>query len=181
MLFLDELPEFSRAACEALRQPLEEGEVTVSRAMTRVRFPARFALVAAANPCPCGHLGDPERECTCAPQRLNAYRSRLSGPLLDRFDLRVQAPRAESHGAAGEASAVVAARVAEAAERMAGGKLELSPDAARLMDDAVRRQLLAGRGATRTAAVAQSISALAAAGRVESDHLAEALSYRQPL
>ena len=93
MLFLDELPEFSRAACEALRQPLEEGEVTVSRAMTSVRFPARFALVAAANPCPCGHLGDSRFACRCSLYDLHRYASRLSGPLLDRIDLYVQAER----------------------------------------------------------------------------------------
>jgi magnesium chelatase family protein len=93
VLFLDELPEFSRAACEALRQPLEDGEVTVWRAMTSVRFPARFALIAAANPCPCGHLGDTRFACRCSLYDLHRYASRLSGPLLDRIDLYVQAER----------------------------------------------------------------------------------------
>ena len=98
-------------------------------------MPSDCIVIAAMNPCPCGHLGDPDRECTCPAQRLAAYRSRVSGPLLDRFDLRVQAPRAESHGAPGEESAAVAGRVAEAARRLAGAELELHPRAARLMDE----------------------------------------------
>ena len=115
VLFLDELPEFSRAACEALRQPLEEGEVTVSRAMTSVRFPASFALIAAANPCPCGHLGDSRFACRCSLYDLHRYASRLSGPLLDRIDLYVQAERLTADELTGapdaEPTALVRARV----------------------------------------------------------------------
>ena len=99
VLFLDELPEFSRPALEALRVPLEEGRVEIARAWGRAVMPSRCMVVAAMNPCPCGHLGDPDRECSCPQQRLAAYRSRLSGPLLDRFDLRVEAPRIDAHGA----------------------------------------------------------------------------------
>src|SRR5689334_7852956 len=117
VLFLDELPEFNRAALEALRMPLEDGEVLVSRVAGSVRMPARCMVVAAMNPCPCGLAGDPDRECTCPPQRLHAYRSRVSGPLLDRLDLRVEAPRADAHAARGEATSAVAARVARARRR----------------------------------------------------------------
>ena len=92
VLFLDELPEFRRSTLEVLRQPLEEGKVTISRAATSLTYPARFMLVAAMNPCPCGFLGDVKRACTCTPNQINAYRSRISGPLLDRIDIQVQVP-----------------------------------------------------------------------------------------
>jgi magnesium chelatase family protein len=118
VLFLDELAEFSRAACESLRQPLEEGEVTVVRAAASVRFPARFQLVAAANPCPCGHLGDPDRACRCGAEEVRRYERRLSGPLLDRVDLYVRVDRVGASeldtAIAGEPSAAVRARVAAA-------------------------------------------------------------------
>ncbi len=118
MLFLDELAEFSRAACESLRQPLEEGEVTLVRAAASVRFPARFQLVAAANPCPCGHLGDPDRACRCGAEEVRRYERRLSGPLLDRVDLYVRVDRVGAGeleaATAAEASAAVRARVVAA-------------------------------------------------------------------
>jgi magnesium chelatase family protein len=119
VLFLDELPEFHRDALEALRQPLEEGEVTVVRARARLTFPARFALLAAMNPCPCGHLGDPRFECGCTAPMIERYRGRVSGPLLDRIDLHVEVPAVslgDLKGPAGEPSARVAARVAAARE-----------------------------------------------------------------
>jgi len=122
VLFLDELPEFQRTALEALRQPLEEGQVTVARARATHTFPARFSLVAAMNPCPCGHQGDPRQECTCSPRQVERYRGRISGPLLDRIDLHVEVPAlglADLRGAAGEPSATVAARVAAARKRQA--------------------------------------------------------------
>ena len=128
VLFLDELAEFSRAACESLRQPLEEGEVTVVRAAASVRFPARFQLVAAANPCPCGHLGDPERACRCGPEEVRRYERRLSGPLLDRVDLYVRVDRVTATdleaSSPGEASATVRARVA-AARQLAWSRAEV--------------------------------------------------------
>ena len=93
VLFLDEFPEFRLSALEGLRQPLEDGEVTISRRLMSVTYPARLMLVAAMNPCPCGFAGDPERECVCPAFRLHQYRSRLSGPLLDRIDLRLDVPR----------------------------------------------------------------------------------------
>jgi magnesium chelatase family protein len=118
VLFLDELAEFSRAACESLRQPLEEGEVTLVRAAASVRFPARFQLVAAANPCPCGHLGDPDRACRCGAEEVRRYERRLSGPLLDRVDLYVRVDRVGAGeleaATAAEASAAVRARVVAA-------------------------------------------------------------------
>ncbi len=117
VLFLDELPEYQRGALEALRQPLEEGRVTVARARATLTFPARFSLVAAMNPCPCGHQGDPRHECSCTSRQVERYRGRVSGPLLDRIDLHVEVPAvglSDLRGAAGESSADVAARVAAA-------------------------------------------------------------------
>jgi magnesium chelatase family protein len=133
------------------------------------------------NPCPCGHLGDPERTCSCPPQRLAAYRARLSGPLLDRFDLRVRAPRADAHGPRGEPSAAVAGRVAAAAERLADGRPRLASPARELLERAVSSRLLSGRGAARAVAVSRTIAALAGAPRVGEEHLAEALSFREPM
>ena len=124
VLFLDEMLEFSRHVLEVLRQPLEEGRVAVARAARTSVFPARFMLVGAMNPCPCGFAGDPSRECRCTPQQLARYRDRLSGPLRDRLDLIVEVPAlpldALSDGGAGEASAVVRARVVAARARQAG-------------------------------------------------------------
>src|SRR4051794_26300322 len=116
VLFLDELPEFNRAALEALRLPMQDGEVLIARAAGSVRLPARSLVVAAMNPCPCGHHGDPKRECVCTEQRLASYRARISGPLADRFDLRVAVPRSDAHGAPGESSEAVAARALAAHE-----------------------------------------------------------------
>ncbi len=178
VLFLDELPEFSRPALEALRVPLEEGRVEIARAWGRVVMPARCITVAAMNPCPCGYHGDPERECSCPQQRLAAYRARVSGPLLDRFDLRVDAPRIEAHGPAGEASAAVAARVEQARELAAGTVAALSDDAAGLLARAVQVGRLSGRASDRSRSVAASIAALAGTDVVEADHMAEALSYQ---
>jgi len=135
-------------------------------------------VVAAMNPCPCGLAGDPDRECTCTPQRLHAYRTRLSGPLLDRFDLRVEAPRAEAHTAAGEASAAVAGRVAAARTRLREQPPPVAPDAAEILGRAVDQMLLSGRGADRARRVALTIAAIEAAEAVTGDHMAEALSFR---
>ncbi|MGD2116252.1 MAG: YifB family Mg chelatase-like AAA ATPase, partial [Acidobacteriota bacterium] len=128
VLFLDELPEFRRDALEALRQPLEEGRVTVSRARARHTFPARFSLVAAMNPCPCGHLGDPRHDCRCTPPLVDRYRGRVSGPLLDRIDLHVEVPAvglADLRTGPGEDTATVAERVA-AAREVQGARFERS-------------------------------------------------------
>ncbi len=131
VLFLDELPEFKRETLEALRQPLEEGRVSIVRSRARLVFPARFALLAAMNPCPCGHLGDPRKECLCTPAAVERYRSRISGPLLDRIDLHVEVSAvelAELDGARGEGSAAVAARVA-AARELQGRRFAAGPAA----------------------------------------------------
>ncbi len=160
VLFMDELPEFNRTALEALRMPLEDGEVLVSRAAGSVRLPADCMVVAAMNPCPCGLAGDPDRECTCTAQRLHAYRTRISGPLLDRFDLRVEAPRAEAHAAAGEASVTVGTRVAMARERLDERPPPLGGAAADILARAVDQMLLSGRGADRARRVAVTIAAL---------------------
>jgi magnesium chelatase family protein len=178
VLFLDELPEFNRGALEALRMPLEDGEVLVSRVAGSVRLPARCMVVAAMNPCPCGMAGDPDRECTCAPQRLHAYRSRVSGPLLDRLDLRVEAPRADAHAPPGEATAAVADRVARARRRLAELPPPAGDDARALLDRAVEGMLLSGRGADRARRVAATIAALEGAETASGDHMAEALSFR---
>jgi magnesium chelatase family protein len=178
VLFMDELPEFNRTALEALRMPIEDGEVLVSRAAGSVCLPARCMVVAAMNPCPCGLAGDPERECTCTSQRLHAYRARVSGPLLDRFDLRVEAPRAEAHAAAGEPTAAVAERVLLAGRRLAERPPPVEADAVAILSRAVDRMLLSGRGADRARRVAVTIAALEGAEAVTGDHMAEALSFR---
>ncbi|HUZ83505.1 MAG TPA: YifB family Mg chelatase-like AAA ATPase [Gaiellales bacterium] len=181
VLFLDELPEFRRDALEALRMPVEDGRVVIARASGAVTMPARCQLVAAMNPCPCGAQGGGERECSCSPQRVTAYRGRVSGPLLDRFDLRVEVPRSEAHGAAGEPSAAVSERVATAAGMLAAHPPAVGEGAGRLLSEAIAARLLSGRGAARLEAVAITIAALSGELEVAPDHMAEALSFRAEL
>ena len=183
VLFLDELPEFQRPALEALRQPLEEGVIAIARAEGRALFPARFQLVAAMNMCPCGGRGDAASECVCSVQRLAAFREKLSRALVDRFDLVVAVPRpraAELSGRAGEQSAVVRSRVTNAGKRIRAGPLARTEAASALLDRAVERLPLSGRGRARVARVARTIAALAGSGSVEEEHVAEALAYRSP-
>jgi magnesium chelatase family protein len=183
VLLLDELPEFMRPALESLRQPLEDGLVSVARAAGHALFPARFQLVATMNLCPCGARGDPAAECSCSPQRLAAFRDKLSRALLDRFDLVVTVPRArgvELAAGPSEASAPVRERVCAARERLRDAVPRRSGRADELLTLAVERLPLSGRGRARVARVAQTIAALAAAGEVEPEHLSEALSYRTP-
>jgi len=201
VLFLDELTEFHRDAIEGLRQPLEDGRVVVTRAIGSVAFPARFMLVAAANPCPCGYAGDPRRACRCRGDRVNAYRQKLSGPLLDRIDLRLRVPRLTKQEligiGEGEPSADVRARVEMARERQRARlerlgfrsnadvpgpvtrrEVHLTQDAERLLGDAVDALHLTGRGFDRALKVARTIADLAGLDRVDRNHVAEALSYR---
>ena len=202
VLFLDEVPEFPRRALEALRQPLEDGAVSISRVAGTARFPARFVLVAAMNPCPCGHAGDPVRECRCTPNQVNRYHARLSGPLRDRFDLTVPVaavPVSALTGATpGEPSAVVrrrveAARAVQAARRDSSGlwlngdlppaSLErvcrLEDAATRLLEHAAARFGLTARGYDRVRRVARTVADLEDSPLILAGHLAESLQYRE--
>jgi magnesium chelatase family protein len=201
VLFLDELTEFRRDVLEALRQPLEDRQVTVARAQATLAFPASFQMVAAANPCPCGYLGDTRRECGCTPPAVQRYRARLSGPLLDRLDLQVTVPavpwRELSADRRGEASEIVAGRVAEARRvqerrysarghhcngEMGADAIRLwaKPDAdgRRLLEHASRGLGLSARAYHRILRVARTIPDLAGEEQSSSTHLAEAIAYR---
>jgi magnesium chelatase family protein len=183
VLLLDELPEFARPALEGLRQPLEDGFVSIARAAGRAVFPARFQLVATMNLCPCGARGDPNAQCTCSAQRLASYRDKLSRALLDRFDLVIAMPRpraAELAGAEGEASAVIAQRVRAARERLVRAPPRRDDAADALLTRAVERLGLSGRGRARVARVSRTIAALGDSDVVRPEHVAEALSYRVP-
>ena len=183
VLLLDELGEFPRPSLEALRQPLEDGSVAIARIAGRVLFPARFLLVGTMNLCPCGGRGDPAVECGCSPQRLAAYREKLSRALLDRFDLVVHLPRArglEVDAGAGEASAAVSARVAEASARLRADPPPVGAAASGLLSRAVDSLALSARGHARVRRVSVTIAALAGAHEVAPEHVAEALSYRSP-
>ncbi len=205
VLFLDELPEFPRPVLESLRQPLEVGRITVARANGHVTYPARFQLVAAMNPCKCGHFGDPARGCSRAPGCARDYQARLSGPFLDRIDLRIEVPAVDAADLAlpppAEGTNDVAARVASAREvqrsrlrdaatgavrnnaAMDGELLErlAAPDAAgaRLLTEAAARLRLTARGYHRVLRVARTLADLDGAGGVGRLHVAEALSYRR--
>lgn len=204
VLFLDELPEFPRAVLETLRQPIETGDVVVARANAHVRYPCRFLLVAAANPCRCGYLADAARACARSPDCGADYLGRISGPLMDRFDLRVEAPQVAVEDLAsarpGESSAVVAARVARAraiqraryAEapgvtvnaNAEGDLLDAvaltTHDAERLLAEAARRFGLSARGYHRVIRVARTIADLEGSEPVERRHVAEAVGFRLP-
>lgn len=201
VLFLDEFPEFPRAVLETLRQPLEDGRVTVARAASTITFPARFTLVAAQNPCPCGYAGDSERQCLCPINALQRYQRRVSGPLLDRIDLQVTVPRLAttelSAGVMAEPSAsvrsrIIAARLAQAnrfakegivtnsemsseqVRRLAG----LTSQAKEMLSAAVDRLKLSARAYYRTARLARTIADLSSSPTTEANHVAEALQYR---
>jgi magnesium chelatase family protein len=199
VLFLDEMPEFDRRVLEALRQPIEEGRITVSRALRSLSFPARFVLVAAMNPCPCGYFGDPRRKCKCTPQQTARYHNRLSGPLRDRLDLIVEVESLPitqlTEGPAGESSAAVRGRVLSARERQLGRRsrarvnanltgMELKKfaplDAAcrRLLERSAERLHMSARAFHRVIRVSRTIADLAGVDAITLDHLGEALQYR---
>lgn len=178
-LFLDEMAEFPRANLDSLRQPLEDGEVTVARRGMTATFPAAFQLVAATNPCPCGYLGDRRKPCECRPAAVDRYRQRVSGPLLDRFDLVVKVDRLEAGLAGpGESSEELRRRVREAAVLLAGERPVSHPAADEMLTDALRNGALTARGVDRVRRVAVTIAALESAPEVSGDHVAEAMALR---
>ena len=197
ILFLDELPEFDRKVLEVLREPLESGEIVIARARDKVRFPARFQLVAAMNPCPCGYLGDPSGRCRCSAEQIQRYRSKLSGPLLDRIDLHLHVAREatalHANPDSGTSSAQAAATVAAARQRQEqrqGGAnafldlqqlrqhCSLSDDDQRWLESACERLGLSLRAAHRLLKVARTLADLDAVDAIQRSHLAEALQYR---
>lgn len=204
VLFMDEFPEFPRAVLETLRQPIETGEVMVARANAHIKYPCRFLLVAAANPCKCGYLSDPSRACSRAPNCGEDYMGRISGPLMDRFDLRVDVPpvafRDLDLPSSGVTSAELASRIAAARTRqtkrfrnhsdlrqnadLQGDLLEevteLDAESRGLLTSAADRFGLSARGYHRVLRVARSIADLDGSERLSRDHVAEALSYRLP-
>lgn len=200
VLFLDELPEFPRAALEALREPLETGQITISRAARRHDYPARFQLLAAMNPCPCGHHGNPYKSCRCTPEQVARYQSRLSGPLLDRIDLQVEvpvvAPEVLAQAPAGETSATMATRVLKArqiqrarqgvlnADLSPGGMaahIQADPGAMQFLQTACTRLGWSGRAFHRVLKLARTVADLSGESMVKTEHVAEAVQYRRVL
>jgi magnesium chelatase family protein len=201
VLFLDELPEFKKHVLEVLRQPLEDGRVTISRALASITYPARLMLISALNPCPCGYLGDPAHACSCSPRDIHRYRSRISGPLMDRIDLHIEVPAVKYRDLAdrsdGESSAAIAARVEESRtiqrERYKTAKIhanaQMTPrlirkycelDAAgnRLLELVTDRLGLSARSYNRILKVARTIADLEKSDNVREQHLSEAIQYR---
>ena len=201
MLFLDELPEFRRNVLEVLRQPLEERRITISRVAGSITYPANLMLVAAMNPCPCGRLGDAPRACSCTALQVQRYRSRVSGPLLDRIDIQMEVPAISYKDLAdrnpGESSAAIRARVVAARDRqlarfhrrpifcnaqMTARDLRryCAPDAAaeRLLETAMAKLGLSARAYTRVLKVARTIADLAGEDGITAAHAAEAIRYR---
>jgi magnesium chelatase family protein len=199
VLFLDELPEFSRQVLEVLREPLESGSITIARAAGRARYPARFQLIAAMNPCPCGYSGDADGRCCCTPAQIRAYRARVSGPLLDRVDLHVEVPRLETaqmvrEDGIGEDSATVRERVrvareiqlnrarkpnAALAHREIGRWCRMEPAAAALLERAIAALGLSARAYHRVRKVARTVADLGGCEVIATGHVAEAVQLRR--
>jgi magnesium chelatase family protein len=200
VLFLDELPEFRRNALEALRQPLEEGQVTIARSAMTVTYPARFSLIVAMNPCKCGYFGDRSRPCQCSPQDVRRYRNKISGPLLDRIDLHVEVPAVKyqelGEERRGEPSAVVRKRVEAARARqrerfdtpkrlnahMTAAEIarfcRLNSEGKRILEKACERLRLSARAYHRILKVARTIADLEGSAEIQIPHLLEAVQYR---
>jgi len=198
VLFLDELPEFSRQVLEVLREPLETGHITISRAARQADFPARFQLVAAMNPCPCGYLGHPSHACRDTPDQIARYRARISGPLLDRIDIQIEVPALTEdelmHGETGESSAAIRDRVEAARERqmsrqgkpnnlLAGKEIDrhcgLDAASETLLKQAIARLNLSARAYHRVLKLARTIADLATSPTILAAHIAEAIRYRR--
>ncbi len=201
VLFLDELPEFKKAVLEVLRQPLEDLRVTISRAATTVTYPASFMLIAAMNPCPCGYHGDGRHDCTCSPQGINRYRSRISGPLMDRIDIHVEVPAVPYKDLVGtvtaEPSSTIRERVSAAreiqADRFSRTKIHwnaqmasrhirkwcaVDPPSARLLETAVDKLGLSARAYNRVLKIARTIADLEGVEAIAAHHVSEAIQYR---
>ncbi len=202
VLFLDELPEFRRSTLEVMRQPLEDGKVTISRAAATITYPARFMMVGAMNPCPCGYYGDPKRECRCGGPQVQRYRQRISGPLLDRIDIHIEVPQVEfrelSRAEAGESSATILRRIEQAravqAARFAGERrvscnaamtpkllkqhARLDEESRHMLEQAMDQMDFSARAHDRILKVARTLADLAGADAIDPNHILEAVNYR---
>jgi magnesium chelatase family protein len=201
VLFLDELPEFKKNALEALRQPLEDGTITITRSSVTASFPARFMLVAAMNPCPCGYFGDRAHTCRCSPQQIRQYQSKISGPLLDRIDLHIEVPsvkyRALSDKEVGEISASIKQRVNKArdlqkkrfgsngivcnarmTEKQIRNFCQIDEEAHKLIEMAIEKLGLSARAVNRILKVSRTIADMENKKNIEPAHVAEAIQYR---
>jgi len=200
VLFLDELPQFDRRVLEVLREPLECGRITISRAARQADFPAQFQLIAAMNPCPCGYLGHPVKQCRCTPDNILRYQNKISGPLLDRIDMQIQVPALPHDellkAAEGESSALIASRVEQMCARqlarqgkqnnaLSANEIDeyCKPDSAgeNILRTAMARLDWSARGYHRVLKVARTIADLDGAENIAASHVAEAIQYRRAL
>jgi magnesium chelatase family protein len=199
-LFLDELPEFNRRSLEVMRQPLEEGRVTISRAMASITFPANFMLIASMNPCPCGYMGSPQRPCKCTPMQVEKYLGRVSGPLLDRIDMHIEVPAVPYQELAANADGTTSVSMREQVSRVRDIQKQRFGTGARLNGRMSGRQLrkhcatdasgrallqsamedlgLSARAHDRILRMARTIADLAGSADVKDDHISEAINYR---